>query len=98
MPGLDVFAKESHFHSGLLGRGAGARSAALYRSFFPTLLTRWWAEVVRGVPRWLCFDACPTAACLPFVAKRAKALTPNAKLIVMASRLGKGCLGEGREG
>jgi hypothetical protein len=39
--------------------------------------------VVRGVPRWLCFDACPTYACLPYVAARAKALTPNAKLVVM---------------
>jgi hypothetical protein len=41
--------------------------------------------VVRGVPRWLCFDACPTYACLPFVAARAKAMTPHAKLVVMVS-------------
>jgi hypothetical protein len=41
--------------------------------------------VVRGVPHWLCFDACPTYACLPFVAARAKAMTPNAKLVVMVS-------------
>jgi hypothetical protein len=40
--------------------------------------------VVRGVPRWLCFDACPTYACLPFVAAHAKAITPHAKLVVMA--------------
>jgi hypothetical protein len=38
---------------------------------------------VLGVPRWLCFDACPTSACLPYVAARAKAITPNAKLVVM---------------
>ena len=44
---------------------------------------RWWSEVVLGVPRWLCFDACPTSACLPYVAARAKAITPNAKLVVM---------------
>jgi hypothetical protein len=35
----------------------------------------------------MCFDACPTAACLPYVAARAKALTPHAKLVVMASHL-----------
>lgn len=35
------------------------------------------------MPRWLCFDACPTYACLPYVAARAKALTPKAKLVVM---------------
>jgi hypothetical protein len=46
---------------------------------------RWWSEVVLGVPRWMCFDACPTSACLPYVAARAKALTPNAKLVVMVS-------------
>lgn len=50
-------------------------------------MCRWWAEVVVGVPRWMCFDACPTAACLPYVAARAKALTPHAKLVVMASHL-----------
>jgi hypothetical protein len=37
------------------------------------------------VPRWLCFDACPTYSCLPYVAARAKAMTPNAKLVVMVS-------------
>lgn len=40
---------------------------------------------MRGVPRWLCFDACPTSACLPYVAARAKAVTPDAKLVVMVS-------------
>ncbi|WIA13844.1 hypothetical protein OEZ85_002418 [Tetradesmus obliquus] len=82
MPGHEAFGKESHFFGGMLGRGA-ASSATLYRSSFPTIMTRWWAEVVRGVPRWLCFDACPTYACLPYMAARAKALTPNAKLVVM---------------
>lgn len=33
----------------------------------------------------MCFDACPTSACLPYVAARAKAITPNAKLVVMVS-------------
>jgi hypothetical protein len=34
----------------------------------------------------MCFDACPTYACLPYVAARVKALTPDAKLVVMVSR------------
>jgi hypothetical protein len=46
--------------------------------------------VVLGVPRWLCFDACPTAACLPYVAARTKVLAPDAKLVVMVSALGGG--------
>lgn len=50
---------------------------------------RWWAEAVRGVPRWMCFDACPTYACLPYVAARVKALTPHAKLVVMVSAPGQ---------
>ena len=33
---------------GLLGRHS-AHSALLYRSFFPTVMTRWWAEAVLGV-------------------------------------------------
>lgn len=44
---------------------------------------RWWSEAVLGVPRWMCFDACPTFACLPHVAARAAAITPSAKLVVM---------------
>lgn len=31
----------------------------------------------------MCFDACPVTACLPYTAKRMRALTPNAKLIFM---------------
>lgn len=39
MPGHEAFGKESHFFGGMLGRGA-ASSATLYRSFFPTVMTR----------------------------------------------------------
>jgi hypothetical protein len=43
-----------------------------------------WTE---GVPapflQWLCFDACPTYACMPYTAARAARLTPGAKIIVM---------------
>ena len=49
-----------------------------------------------GVPRWLCFDACPTSACLPYVAARAKAITPHAKLVVVV-RQGGGVLGAGED-
>ena len=31
----------------------------------------------------MCFDACPVTACLPYTAKRMRALTPNAKLVFM---------------
>lgn len=46
MPGHEALAKESHFFMGLLGRGTTG-SAVLYRSFFPTVLTRWvgWGRV-----------------------------------------------------
>lgn len=40
MPGNETFQKESHFFGGILGRGC-ASSAALFRSFFPTILTRY---------------------------------------------------------
>lgn len=33
--------------------------------------------------QWMCFDACPVTACLPYTARRIKAITPNAKLIFM---------------
>ena len=69
-------------HSGVLGSQA-AHSATLYRTFFPTLLSRWWAEAVRGCTRWICFDACPVHACLPYVARRIAAVTPAAKIVVM---------------
>lgn len=39
MPGNETFQKESHFFGGILGKGA-ASSAVLYRSFFPTFITR----------------------------------------------------------
>lgn len=33
--------------------------------------------------QWMCFDACPVHACLPFVAERIAAVSPNAKIIIM---------------
>lgn len=42
----EALSKESHFFGGLLGHGS-ASSAALYRSCFPTIITRW---VGRGTP------------------------------------------------
>ncbi len=33
--------------------------------------------------QWMCFDACPVTACLPYTARRMKAITPDAKLIFM---------------
>ncbi|MEW5320275.1 MAG: hypothetical protein WDW38_011357 [Sanguina aurantia] len=83
LPYHDTLSKESHFFAGVLGRGSMAHSAAAYRSFFPTFVTRWWAEAVVGVEKWMCFDACPVHACLPFVAERIAALSPNAKIIIM---------------
>mgnify|MGYP001091180173 CR=1 FL=1 len=68
--------------NGALGRGTTS-SKLLYRSYFPTVLTRWWKERVLRVGKWMCFDACPLPACLPFTAKRMAKLTPNAKLILM---------------
>eukprot|EP00879_Flechtneria_rotunda_P005806 GHRR01006110.1.p1 GENE.GHRR01006110.1~~GHRR01006110.1.p1 ORF type:complete len:432 (+),score=93.29 GHRR01006110.1:312-1607(+) len=82
MPGNEVFSKESHFFNGILGRSS-TNSRLLYKSFFPTIISRWWAEAVLGVERWMCFDACPTYACLPHVAARVKEVSPHAKLIVM---------------
>jgi hypothetical protein len=52
MPGHEALAKESHFFMGLLGRGTTG-SGALYRSFFPTVLTRW----VGGVGEWVGWGA-----------------------------------------
>lgn len=42
MPGNEVFAKESHFFAGILGRSttSGPLSRLLYRSFFPTVMAR----------------------------------------------------------
>lgn len=39
------------------------------------------------VLQWLCFDACPVTACLPYTARRMAANTPNAKLIFMVSHV-----------
>ncbi|KAL0031835.1 hypothetical protein WJX79_010384 [Trebouxia sp. C0005] len=82
LPWHESLSKESHFFNGVLGR-SHASSALLYRSFFPTILCRWWAEYIRGVEKWMCFDACPVTACLPYTARRMKAITPDAKLIFM---------------
>jgi len=79
----EALSKESHFLGGLLGAGACARSAALYRSFFPTVITRWWREAALGSRRWQCFDATPTYACLPHVPARVAVLTPNSKVVFM---------------
>jgi hypothetical protein len=52
LPHHEALRKESHFLAGALGRGArAATSPALYRSFFPTVVARWWAEAVLGVDR-----------------------------------------------
>lgn len=83
MPGHEALGKESHFLGGILGRGTGAASAALYRSFFPTIITRWWHEAALGSRRWQCFDATPTYACMPHVPARVRALTPDAKVVFM---------------
>lgn len=48
----------------------------------PLLLLR--CVCVYSVPlQWMCFDACPVHACLPFVAERIAAVSPNAKIIIM---------------
>ena len=82
LPYDPALSKESHFFNGVLGPRT-THSRLLYRSFFPTVLTRWWNEVVRGSGPWKCMDACPLNACLPHVADRIKRMSPNAKLIFM---------------
>ena len=79
VPWHPALATESHFFGGVLGRGSGA-SPALYRSFFPTVLTRWLRERVRRAGRWTVFDACPLA-CLPHAPRRIAALAPAARLV-----------------
>lgn len=90
LPWHEVLSKESHYYNGILGRNS-ACSKTMYKSFFPTVFTRWWAECVRGVDKWMCYDACPLPACLPYTAKRIHALTPNAKLIFMLRDPVSGC-------
>lgn len=82
LPWHETLSKESHFFNGVFG-AKNSTSATLYRSFFPTCFRRWWVEVVLRQPKWLCFDACPVPACLPFAAERIAQLTPNAKIIFM---------------
>jgi hypothetical protein len=50
MPPLPSFLQESHYFNGIFGR-THAASRGLYSTFFPTVLTRWWAERVRGVDK-----------------------------------------------
>lgn len=82
LPWDPALSKESHFFNGVLGPRS-TRSKMMYRSFFPTIVTRWWREVVRRCGTWKCMDACPLNACLPYVADRIAAMSPNAKLIFM---------------
>jgi hypothetical protein len=82
LPWDAALGKESHFFNGVLGPRT-THSKMLYRSFFPTMVTRWWREVVLRCGTWKCMDACPLNACLPYVAERIKKMNPNAKLIFM---------------
>ncbi|KAG1676354.1 hypothetical protein FOA52_001149 [Chlamydomonas sp. UWO 241] len=82
LPYHETLSKESHFFAGVLGPHS-TESSSMYRTFFPTIMHRWWAEVVRRVDKHMVFDACPVHACLPYVARRAAALTPDAKCIFM---------------
>ncbi len=50
LPWHESLSKESHFFNGVLGC-SHASSALLYRSFFPTILCRWWSEYIRGVEK-----------------------------------------------
>jgi hypothetical protein len=82
LPYDPALSKESHFFNGVLGPKR-AYSTTMYRSFFPTVVTRWWREVVMRCGKWICMDACPLSACLPYVARRIKRISPDAKLIFM---------------
>jgi len=82
LPYDPALGKESHFFNGVLGPRT-THSKMLYRSFFPTIVTKWWREVVLRCGTWKCMDACPLNACLPYVADRIKKMSPDAKLIFM---------------
>ena len=90
LPYDPALSKESHFFNGVLGPRT-ANSRAMYRSFFPTIVTRWWCEVVKRCGTWLCLDACPLSACLPYVAERIKRMSPDAKLIFMVRNPADSC-------
>ncbi len=90
LPYDPALSKESHFFNGVLGPNR-AYSATLYRSFFPTIVTRWWREVVMRCGKWMCMDACPLSACLPYVAQRIKRISPDAKLIFMVRNPADSC-------
>ncbi|PRW56323.1 sulfotransferase [Chlorella sorokiniana] len=78
----ETLTKESHFFSGALGRGSTSSRAA-YRSYFPTVLRRWWVEAVKRCGKHLIMDATPTVACLDFCAERVARMNPDAKLVFM---------------
>ena len=81
MPWHPLFSMQSHFFNGVLGPSS-ASSKRLYRSFFPTILSRWFCEAVRRAGPWKCFDACPlTGALGSLAARRLVNIAPNAKLI-----------------
>lgn len=81
MPWHPLFSKQSHFFNGVFGPKS-ASSRLLYRSFFPTILSRWYCERVRRAGPWKCFDACPlTGALGSMAARRLAAIAPDAKLI-----------------
>ena len=50
LPWHEALSKESHYFNGVFGCNH-ASSALLCRSFFPTILCRWWAEHVKGVKK-----------------------------------------------
>lgn len=82
LPFHPALTKESHFFQGICGR-KWAHQGFLYRSFFPTVLARWWAEVVLGVRNHMAFDATPLFCVLPHVAARMARLTPGAKIVIL---------------
>lgn len=81
MPGNDTFSKESHFFGGILGAST-TTSSCLYRSFFPTFLTRWVQALCRGWrihrEQQLQFHrlSCQAASCVAAAAEMHDAVTP----------------------
>lgn len=63
-PGPQTLEKESHHFQGALGRRA-ASSKAAYRSYFPTVLRRWWVERVRRAGK---VGPCPACVAGPSLA------------------------------
>lgn len=50
LPYHEALRKESHFFSGVMGADA-VQTRKMYRSFFPTVMRKWWAEIVMGVEK-----------------------------------------------